>query len=80
MPTKKSRSPKSEEAEPQPSTPAIASAPMCIPLELDDEDVLLLSRISIAQWKAELGPEEFENRFTEVLDAAAPPSIDERSN
>jgi hypothetical protein len=56
---------------------------MCIPLKLDGEEVLLLSSVSVAQWKAELGPEEFESRFTDVMDAVAPPDIDrtnERDN
>ena len=73
MPTKKSRS---QKAETEPSTPVAPPAPMCIPLKLDGEDVLLLSSVSVAQWKAELGPEEFESRFTDVMDTLAPPSID----
>ncbi len=46
----------------------IPPTPMCIPLTLDGEDVLLLSSTSVAQWKASLGPKKFEDRFTNVLD------------
>lgn len=51
---------------------AIVPEPMCIQLKLDGEDVLLLSSVSVAQWKAELGPETFEDRFTDVMDTVGP--------
>lgn len=52
----------------------IPPTPMCIPLKLDGNDVLLLSSTSVAQWKAALGPETFEQRFTNVLDRVDPHS------
>lgn len=74
MPQQKPKKPPKKPPTPQMdhhrSALAIPPTPMCTPLQPDGEDVLLLSSISVAQWKASLGRERFEDRFTNVLDAA----------
>ena len=69
MPKKKPKKPDTAD-----SKIDIPPTPMCIPLELDGAEVLLLSSTSVAQWKAALGPETFEERFTNVLERVDPNS------